>query len=55
MYVGESERNVRLVFQNARNNAPCVLFFDELDSLRPLEVVEGTVVALWTVLFLSSS
>ena len=35
MYVGESERNVRLVFQNARNNAPCVLFFDELDSLAP--------------------
>ena len=35
MYVGESERNVRLVFQNARKNAPCVLFFDELDSLAP--------------------
>lgn len=35
MYVGESERNVRLTFEEARKNAPCVLFFDELDSLAP--------------------
>src|SRR3546814_5103147 len=35
MYVGESERNVRVTFEEARKNAPCVLFFDELDSLAP--------------------
>ena len=35
MYVGESERNVREVFARARGCRPCVLFFDELDSLAP--------------------
>lgn len=35
MYVGQSEENVREVFKNARNAAPCVIFFDELDSLAP--------------------
>jgi len=35
MYVGESEKNVREVFRRAREAAPCVLFFDELDSLAP--------------------
>jgi AAA+ superfamily predicted ATPase len=35
MYVGESERNVRELFERARNLQPCVLFFDELDSLAP--------------------
>ena len=35
MYVGESERNVREVFERARNAAPCVVFFDELDALAP--------------------
>lgn len=34
-YVGESERAVRQVFQRARNSAPCVIFFDEFDSLCP--------------------
>jgi SpoVK/Ycf46/Vps4 family AAA+-type ATPase len=34
-YVGESERNVRMVFENAREHSPCVIFFDELDSLAP--------------------
>eukprot|EP00796_Vickermania_ingenoplastis_P005046 gene5048-3635_t len=33
MWVGESESNVRDVFDKARSAAPCVLFFDELDSL----------------------
>jgi ribosome biogenesis ATPase len=32
-YVGESERSVRLVFERARSSSPCVVFFDELDSL----------------------
>ena len=34
-YVGESERAVRVVFERARSSAPCVVFFDELDSLCP--------------------
>jgi ribosome biogenesis ATPase len=34
-YVGESERAVRVVFERARASAPCVVFFDELDSLAP--------------------
>ncbi|CEG42720.1 aaa-domain-containing protein [Plasmopara halstedii] len=36
MYIGESERNVRQVFAMARNCRPCILFFDELDSLAPM-------------------
>ncbi|KAH8293634.1 hypothetical protein KR054_002325 [Drosophila jambulina] len=35
MYVGESERAVRACFQRARNSSPCVIFFDEFDSLCP--------------------
>jgi transitional endoplasmic reticulum ATPase len=33
MWFGESEANVREVFDKARQSAPCVLFFDELDSV----------------------
>ncbi|WP_096290930.1 AAA family ATPase [Mycobacterium ahvazicum] len=32
-WFGESERSIRSVFDSARRNAPCVLFFDELDAL----------------------
>ncbi|XP_068248525.1 peroxisomal ATPase PEX6 isoform X2 [Palaemon carinicauda] len=35
MYVGQSEENVRQVFARAKAAAPCVIFFDELDSLAP--------------------
>ncbi|KAL1730041.1 P-loop containing nucleoside triphosphate hydrolase protein [Schizophyllum commune] len=35
MYIGESEANVRRVFQRARDARPCVVFFDELDSIAP--------------------
>lgn len=35
MYVGESERAVRQCFERARASSPCVIFFDELDSLCP--------------------
>ena len=35
MYIGESEANVRRVFQHARDARPCVVFFDELDSVAP--------------------
>jgi transitional endoplasmic reticulum ATPase len=33
MWFGESEANVRDVFEKARQASPCVLFFDELDSI----------------------
>jgi transitional endoplasmic reticulum ATPase len=33
MWFGESESNVRELFDKARGAAPCVLFFDELDSI----------------------
>ena len=35
MYVGQSEQNVREVFSRAQSARPCVIFFDELDSLAP--------------------
>jgi transitional endoplasmic reticulum ATPase len=34
-YVGESERAVREVFHKARQAAPCIMFFDEIDALVP--------------------
>lgn len=34
-YVGQSEDNVRKLFQKARESSPSVIFFDELDSLAP--------------------
>lgn len=33
MYIGQSERNLHQVFETARQKAPCVLFFDEVDAL----------------------
>src|SRR3989338_4224569 len=33
MWVGESEKGVRKVFERARQVAPCVVFFDEVDAL----------------------
>jgi transitional endoplasmic reticulum ATPase len=34
-WVGESERGVREVFRKARQAAPCIVFFDEIDALVP--------------------
>ncbi|XP_005106474.1 nuclear valosin-containing protein-like [Aplysia californica] len=34
-YVGESEKNVRDLFKRASSLAPCVIFFDEIDSICP--------------------
>ncbi|MBN2486799.1 MAG: AAA family ATPase [Bacteroidales bacterium] len=33
MWVGNSERNLHEIFEVARRNTPCVLFFDEVDAL----------------------
>ena len=34
-FVGESERAVREVFRKARQASPCIIFFDEIDSVAP--------------------
>jgi transitional endoplasmic reticulum ATPase len=34
-WVGESERGIREVFKKARQAAPCVVFFDEIDAIAP--------------------
>ncbi|MBU0585973.1 ATP-binding protein [Candidatus Micrarchaeota archaeon] len=33
MYVGNTEKNIHKVFELARKNSPCVLFFDEVDAI----------------------
>jgi SpoVK/Ycf46/Vps4 family AAA+-type ATPase len=33
MWIGQSERNLHAIFEEARANTPCVLFFDEVDAL----------------------
>ena len=40
-WVGESERGIREVFRRARQAAPCVIFFDELDALAPVRGMGG--------------
>jgi transitional endoplasmic reticulum ATPase len=40
-WVGESERGVREVFRRARQAAPCVIFFDEIDSIAPVRGMGG--------------
>lgn len=33
MYIGQSEKQLHRIFEEARRNTPCVLFFDEVDAL----------------------
>lgn len=42
-YVGESERAIRSSFERAKSSAPCVIFFDEFDSLCPTRSSNGDV------------
>jgi transitional endoplasmic reticulum ATPase len=35
-WVGESERGIREIFRKARQASPCVVFFDEVDSIAPV-------------------
>ena len=34
-FVGQSEENIRSVFEKAKESRPCILFFDEIDALVP--------------------
>jgi len=40
-WVGESEKGVREVFKKAKQASPCIVFFDELDSLTPVRGAGG--------------
>lgn len=40
-WVGESERGIREVFRRARQASPCIIFFDEIDSLAPVRALGG--------------
>lgn len=40
-WVGESEKGIREVFRKARQASPCVVFFDELDSVAPRRSTNG--------------
>ena len=43
-WVGESERGIREIFKRARQSAPCVIFFDEIDSIAPIRGAGGETV-----------
>ena len=39
-WVGESEKAIREIFRKARSSAPCIIFFDEMDSLVKFKTAE---------------
>ncbi|ORY33529.1 AAA-domain-containing protein [Rhizoclosmatium globosum] len=40
--IGESEANIRRIFEEARQKSPCVLFIDQLDAVVPIRGAENT-------------
>jgi SpoVK/Ycf46/Vps4 family AAA+-type ATPase len=49
-WVGEAERQLRLLFEEARKNQPSIIFFDEIDGLAPVrsskqEQIHASIVA----------
>ncbi|MBP2638190.1 MAG: ftsH 2 [Firmicutes bacterium] len=38
-WFGEAEKGLRLIFKRAKQIAPCILFFDEIDALAPIRAV----------------
>jgi transitional endoplasmic reticulum ATPase len=40
-WIGESEKGIREIFRRARQASPCVIFFDEIDSIAPTRGMEG--------------
>jgi len=41
-WLGESERAIREIFRKARQTAPSIIFFDEIDSIAPVRGMEGS-------------
>lgn len=42
-WVGEAERQLRLLFEEAKNNQPSIIFFDEIDGIIPLSTFRGVI------------
>ena len=40
-WVGESEKGIREIFRKARQAAPCIVFFDEIDAIAPTRGVDS--------------
>lgn len=40
-WVGESEKAIREVFKKARQVAPCIIFFDEIDAIAPMRGIHS--------------
>lgn len=41
-WMGESERAIRQIFKRAKLMAPCIIFFDEIDSIAPIRGNQGS-------------
>ena len=52
MWFGESEANVRELFDKARAAAPCILFFDEMDSIAKVSRKQPTIPLCCNVILL---
>ena len=46
--VGESEKSVREVFARAKQSIPCIVFFDEIDSLLPKRGVFNIIESMYS-------